>query len=96
MLLYIWISAFDFRNDVNDSQVLSRAHQRLDWELLLWCKDRGITRFDFGGINSFEEPNGIAQFKLKFESKNKVIYNNYLVPMNLIGRIALLYYMRGK
>ena len=85
----LWLSAFDFRNDDADSQVLSRGHQQLDYELLLHLKRKGVQNFDFGGVNSFDEPNGIAKFKMKFENENKITYNNYLVPTNLIGKIAL-------
>lgn len=92
----LWLTAFDFRNEQLDAQVLSRAHQRLDYELLCWCNDKGITRFDFGGINSFEAPNGIAQFKLKFESNNRVVLNNYLVPNSLFGKLMLKLYLWRK
>ena len=85
----LYVAAFDFRNDLMDSQVLSRGHQRLDWELLRWCKKKGITAFDFGGVNSFEEPNGIAQFKMKFESDNRVTYSNYLIPNSLMGKLVI-------
>lgn len=92
----LWLAAFDFRNETLDSQVLSRAHQRLDWELICWCKQNGVCLFDFGGVNSFEEPNGIAQFKMKFEDKNRVTYTNYLVPKNIIGKLALRFYLRNR
>ena len=90
----MWLSAFDFRNNDADSQVLSRGHQQLDYELLLYLKNIGIKTFDFGGVNSFDKPNGIAKFKMKFESENKVTYNNYLIPTNLLGKIALKVFFR--
>lgn len=92
----LWLSAFDFRNSQFDNQVLSRAHQRLDWELIKWCKKSGMTSFDFGGVNSFEEPNGVAKFKLGFESKNCVTYYNYLIPNSLIGKIALRIFLQRR
>ena len=92
----LWLSAFDFRSESTDSQVLSRGHQQLDYELLVYLKNLGVQSFDFGGVNSFDEPNGIAKFKMKFESKNKVTYNNYLVPTNLIGKMALRFFFRNK
>lgn len=85
----LWLAAFDFRNDTLDSQVLSRAHQRLDWEMILKCKRQGIKSYDFGGVNSFENPNGIAKFKMAFEKSNRTEYYNYLVDGSLIGKIAL-------
>lgn len=91
-----WLTAFDFRNENLDSHVVSRAHQRTEWELLCWCKKKGIKEFDYGGVNSFSEPNGIDQFKMKFEDNNRVTYNNYLVPNSLLGKIALKIFMRKR
>ena len=85
----LWLTAFDFRNENHDAQVLSRGHQQLDWELILWLKAKGVESFDLGGINSFDEPNGIARFKMSFERENRVTYYNYLIPKTLLGRIAL-------
>ncbi len=85
----LWLAAFDFRNEAEDSQKLSRAHQRMDWELLVWCKNRGMVDFDFGGIASFDTPNGIDAFKMKFESNNKVEYYNIIKPNSIIGHIAM-------
>ena len=85
----LWMTAFLFRSNENDSQLVSRAHQRLDWELLLWCKNRGIKQFDFGGVSSFEKPNGIDEFKLKFEKQNKIEYWNIIKANTFIGSIIL-------
>lgn len=92
----LWLAAFDFRSEELDAQVLSRAHQKLDWELLCYCKQNGIESFDFGGINSITEPNGIAEFKMRFERNNIVTYYNYLVPNNLIGKVALRIFYRNR
>lgn len=89
-----WVGAFDYRNEDRDGYVMSRGHRRLNWERMLWCKEHGVKYFDFGGINSFDEPNAIAKFKIEFESQGKVTYKNYLVPTNLIGKIALGYFMK--
>ncbi len=84
-----WVSAFDFRNPDLDSQLLSRTHKRVIWDALLHCRSKGVTCFDFGGVNSFDEPNGIAKFKMEFESENKVTYRNYLIPRTLLGKLAV-------
>ena len=84
-----WVCAFDFRNEEKDKQALSRLHQNLHWKEMLWCKANEIFYYDFGGINSFDEPNGIAKFKLTFEKENKVTYANYLVAKSPIGKLAL-------
>ena len=85
----LWLAAYDFRNERIDSQVLSRAHQRLDWNLLLWCKNNGVKLFDFGGVNSFDTPDGIAKFKMSFEKKNKTEYYNFVIPNSVLGRLVV-------
>ena len=89
-----WLSAFDFRNEQFDAQVLSRTHKRVIWDAILYSRKMGCKEFDFGGVNSFEEPNGIAKFKLEFEKENKVVYNNYLVSRTLLGKIAIKVFKR--
>lgn len=91
-----WVGAFDFRNTDKNSYTLSRAHRLLNWKRMIWCKEQGIQQFDFGGINSFDKPNTIAKFKLEFEPENKVTYYNYLVPNNIIGKIALKCFLKGR
>ncbi len=84
----LWMTAFDFRNEQNDSQLLSRAHQNLDWQMLMWCKQQGIEAFDFGGVNSFENPNGIAKFKMAFNGE-PVTYNNVIAANSPLGYVAV-------
>ncbi len=86
----LWLTAFDFRNDNNDKQILSRSHQNLDWQMLIWCKNHGIEKFDFGGINSFDNPNGIAKFKMAFNGE-PVTYYNVIVPKSLVGYMAVIF-----
>ena len=85
----LWLAAFDFRNASHDSQVLSRGHQRLDWELLLWCNKHGVKQFDFGGVSSFDEPNGIDKFKMAFEKEGMITYYNYIIPNTFIGKATV-------
>ena len=51
-----WVSAFAFREEEFDAQVVSRAHQLLEWETMRYCCQNGITSYDFGGIESFDNP----------------------------------------
>ncbi len=85
----LWMTAFDFRNENHDSQLLSRSHQNLDWQMLMWCKQKGIMQFDFGGVNSFDNPNGIAKFKMAFNGA-ETEYINVIAPHTIIGQIAFL------
>lgn len=83
-----WITAFDFRSNFDDSQTYGDAHKRLDWEMMLLCKRNGASSLDLGGVNSFDDPNGIAKYKLEFENVNKVVYQNYVIPTSLLGYIV--------
>jgi len=90
----LWLSAHDFRNKNCDSQIISRAHQYLQWTVLVWCKEHGIEYFDFGGISSFSEPNGIDHFKMQFEKENRTQYNNILAGRSTIGKLIVALYAR--
>lgn len=88
-----WVSAFAFREEEFDAQVVSRAHQLLEWETMRWCCQNGINSYDFGGITSFDEPNGIDKFKMTFAKEGEqVTYDNYLVGVSPIGKAAVLGY----
>lgn len=87
-----YISAFDFRNTSNDPQAVGRAHVLLEVESFRHLKARGVLEYDFGGVNSFEEPDGIARFKMEFERNRRVEYFNYLIPLTVKGRLALAWF----
>lgn len=42
------------------------ANDYLHWKDMLYCKQQGIKEYDWGGISSFENPNGIDKYKMKF------------------------------
>ena len=88
-----WVSAFAFREEDFDAQVVSRAHQLLEWETMRYCCQNGITSYDFGGIYSFEDPNGIDKFKMNLAKEGeRVTYDNYLVGVSPLGKMAVLGY----
>lgn len=88
-----WVSAFAFREEEFDAQVVSRAHQLLEWETMRYCCQNGITSYDFGGIYSFDDPNGIDKFKMNLAKDGaRVTYDNYLVGVSPLGKMAVLGY----
>lgn len=88
-----WVSAFAFREEEFDAQAISRAHQLLEWETMRYCCQKGITSYDFGGIDNFENPNGIDKFKMTFAKEGqRVTYDNFLVGISLLGKVAIAGY----
>lgn len=88
-----WVSAFAFREGEFDAQVISRAHQLLEWETMRHCCHNGITSYDFGGIDSFENPNGIDNFKMAFAKEGeRVTYDNFLMGSSLLGKAGIAAY----
>lgn len=88
-----WVSAFSFREDEFDRHVISRAHQQVEWQIMRWCLVNGIEYYDFGGISSFEKPNGIDEFKIAMaKDGERVEYDNFLVGKSLVGKLAILGY----
>lgn len=52
--------------DKEISNAIGRAGEYLDWMDMLYFKQLGIKEYDWGGISSFENPNGIDKYKMKF------------------------------
>lgn len=90
LLMY---SASDFRNENVDSNLAGRANKLLHYKDMLTFKNRGIGIYDWGNVSSFEEPNGIDNFKLGFGGKKKIVYNVYDSD-NIIGQVLI--FMRKK
>lgn len=51
---------------VSSANNIDGAGQLLHWELIRALKDRGISRYDLGGVPSVDESDGIYQFKKGF------------------------------
>lgn len=52
--------------DNNRRNALGRANVYLTYEDMKYFKNKGVRRFDWGGVSSYSEPNGIDHFKLLF------------------------------
>lgn len=71
-----------------DQNMIGRANKRLHWEDMLYFKQKGFARYDWGGISDFENPNGIDEFKLKFGGE-KITYYNVFAGNTLLGKLAV-------
>lgn len=73
-------SCSEFRvTDNAKKNAIGRANKYLHWNDFLYLRDRGIEKYDWGGIESFDNPNGIDKFKMSFGGYHKVYYNTLCV-----------------
>lgn len=84
----LWHSASEFRKLDMDAAMIARANKRLHWDDMCEFKKREIKSYDWGGISSFDAPNGIDEFKMKFGGE-KVTYYNAVVGKTLFGKAAV-------
>ena len=82
-------SASCFREESADQSMIGRANKRLHWEDIKYFKQKGLLRYDWGGISDFENPNGIDEFKLKFGGE-KITYYNIFAGNTVLGKAAVL------
>ena len=71
--------------------VFARANRWLHWRSMLWFRERGSTRYDWGGLFEREETPeqaGINRFKREFGGREVHSYDCY-VPMTLKGHLRL-------
>ncbi|MFG6367081.1 MAG: aminoacyltransferase [Lachnospiraceae bacterium] len=81
-------SASCFREESADQNLIGRANKKLHWEDMKYFKEKGVLRYDWGGISDFENPNGIDAFKLKFGGE-KITYYNVFAGNTQLGKLAV-------
>ena len=54
---------------------IGRANKYLHWNDWLYLKQQGVVEYDWGGIASYEMPNGIDRFKMSFGGQYVKYYN---------------------
>lgn len=69
-------SCSEFRvSDNKMKNAIGRANKYLHWNDFIYLKSIGIQEYDWGGVSSFKNPNGIDKFKLAFGGYEKTYYN---------------------
>lgn len=81
-------STSNFRSSEENASFVARSNKRLHWEDMMLFKAMGIEKYDWGGISSIENPNGIDIFKMKFGGDIITYYNVY-EGYSLIGKLAI-------
>ncbi len=84
-----------FRDKKDEAALIGRCNKRLHYADMLYFKDEGIPYYDWGGISSFDNPNGIDNFKLAFSSfapPLRVLYYNGQIGVTVKGKIMLKVY----
>ena len=81
-------SCSEFRTDTEYKNLIGRANVFLHWMDICHFKDMGIKRYDWGGISSFKNPNGIDRFKMHFRGR-EVTYYNIIIANTLKGKLAI-------
>ena len=54
---------------------IGRANKYLHWNDWIYLKGDGVVEYDWGGISSYEKPNGIDKFKMSFGDQHRKYYN---------------------
>ncbi len=84
------ISANNYRlqNNPIDKKNFGMASRYLHWSSMLYFKQRGFKKFDWGGYSTSQETKNIAQFKEAFGGQLEYS-NNILMPCSMVGKIIL-------
>lgn len=80
-------SCSEFRVADNATRnAIGRANKYLHFRDFQNLRSKGVERYDWGGIQSLSEPNGIDKFKMAFGAE-PIVYYNVTMPMTFKYRI---------
>jgi len=85
----ILYSVSNFRIENLDSNFVGRANKYLHWYDIGCLKEKKINLLDWGGIQSFDNPNGVDRFKNGFGGQ-ECSYYNVILGKSRIGKLAVL------
>lgn len=76
-------SCSEFRTEDNATRnAIGRANKYLHWRDMLYLKNNAVMNYDWGGVSSLSNPNGIDQFKLSFGA-TPLVYFNFTIPLTI-------------
>ena len=70
--------------DKQTANVIGRVNKYSHWNDMLWFKNHRYDCYEWGGIHSVENPNGIDKFKMEFGGE-LISYYNYTIPKSILG-----------
>lgn len=81
-------SVSEFRKQDMDANMVARCNKRLHWEDMCYFSKEGKAEYDWGGVSSLDNPNGIDAFKFKFGGTPCTYYNKYQ-SKSVLGKMVV-------
>lgn len=78
----------NFRLKHLDSNMVGRANRCINWRDIEYFKSQNVKLYDWGGINSKENLNGVDVFKMRFGGK-EVSYYNVIIGKSFLGKLVV-------
>lgn len=82
-------SVSEFRKEDMDAGFIARCNKRLHWEDMCYFRTKNRKEYDWGGVSSLDNPNGIDAFKCKFGGYPVTYYNKYQAG-STFGKLIIL------
>lgn len=73
-------------NDKEKANAIGRLNKYLHWEDIKYFKNENYEVYEWGGLKSFDNPNGIDKFKMEFGGQQKKYYN-YTKGNTVVGKL---------
>ena len=81
-------SVSNYRDDSTKRNLAGRMNKLLHVKDMEWFRENGYKLYDWGNINSSENPDGISKFKMSFGGEIVTLYNSF-VGNTLKGRLLV-------
>ncbi|MEQ8235739.1 MAG: hypothetical protein ABRQ23_03055 [Syntrophomonadaceae bacterium] len=81
-------SVSNYRENGPDRHIVVKANTYLHYQDLLYFSKEGLSIYDWGGVQSFDEPSGIDRFKMKFGGERRTNYN-IIAGQSVLGKVTV-------